>query len=187
MTKEGSIALASKLSQDYKTLERIKKQIADNETAIRKPVDTRYKKYTWFRFFWPFLIYSFLSVFGFTFIALLFLKSPALNFFIALEYIGPIVILIIGGVRATKKRNELNSAASQAVTQRLKHMDQLKKDTEDLKSKLASLNQNVSLMDSSIPQDFKKSTQMEKIRQLMEAGKAESFEEAFEICRNMKN
>lgn len=187
MTKEESIALASKLSQDYKTIERLKKQIADNETAIRKPVDTRYKKHTWFRFFWPFLIYSFLSVFGFTFIALLFLKSPALNFFIALEYIGPIVILIIGGVRATKKRNELNSAASQAVTQRLKHMDQLKKDTEDLKSKLASLNQNVSLMDSSIPQDFKKSTQMEKIRQLMEAGKAESFEEAFEICRNMKN
>ncbi|MBR3465490.1 MAG: hypothetical protein IKH23_10500 [Clostridiales bacterium] len=186
MTKEESIALASKLSQDYKTIERLKKQIADNETAIRKPVDTRYKKYTWFRFFWPFLIYSFISVFGFTFIALLFLKSPALNFFIALEYIGPIVILIIGGVRATKKRNELNSAASQAVTQRLKHMDQLKKDTEDLKSKLASLNQNVSLMDSSIPQDFKKSTRMEKVRQLMEAGKAESFEEAFEICRNMK-
>ena len=41
MTKEESIALASKLSQDYKTIERLKKQIADNETAIRKPVDTR--------------------------------------------------------------------------------------------------------------------------------------------------
>lgn len=183
MTKEGSIALASKLSQDYKTLERIKKQIKDNEAAIGKPVETRYKKYSWFRFFWPFLIYAFLSIFAFTFIALLFLKSPALNFFIALEYIGPIVILIIGGVRAVKKRDELNGAASQAVTQRLKHVDQLKKDTEDLRLKLTSLNHNVSMMESSIPEEFRTAAQMEKVRLLMEAGKAESFEEAFEICK----
>ena len=120
---------------------------------------------------------------AFTFIALLFLKSPALNFFIALEYIGPIVILIIGGVRAVKKRDELNGAASQAVTQRLKHVDQLKKDTEDLRLKLTSLNHNVSMMESSIPEEFRTSVQMEKVRLLMEGGKAESFEEAFEICK----
>jgi hypothetical protein len=43
------------------------------------------------------------------------------------------------------------------------------------------------MMEYSIPEEFRTSAQMEKVRLFMEAGKAESFEEAFEICRNTKN
>ena len=58
MTKEESIALAEKLSKDYKTLERLNKDISDNETILSRPADYQFRPHSAFKFFWPYLIYA---------------------------------------------------------------------------------------------------------------------------------
>lgn len=45
MTKEEAIALVTKLSQEYRGLERLQKQISDNEAVINKPVTIEYARH----------------------------------------------------------------------------------------------------------------------------------------------
>ena len=61
MSKEDSIALAEKLTHEYKALEKLRTQISDNETILKRPVDGSYAQHAAFKFFWPFFIYAVLA------------------------------------------------------------------------------------------------------------------------------
>ena len=62
MSKEESIALAEKLKVEYSTIERLNKEVSENETALRRPISLSGRRYSAFRFFWPFLIYAYLAL-----------------------------------------------------------------------------------------------------------------------------
>jgi hypothetical protein len=62
MSKEESIALAEKLRDEYSAIERLQREINDNQTALKKPVVLFGRRYSMFRFFWPFFIFAYLAL-----------------------------------------------------------------------------------------------------------------------------
>ena len=182
MTKEESIALVTKLSQEYRNLERLRKQISDNEATISKPVTIEYARHSAFRYFWPFFIYAFLAMWGMILLMAIFGAGESAIVWAILVYAVPIGLLIGGGVYARKRRDEENDAASEMARDRMSHVDDLKKETAELKSKLTLLQRRVDGMDEMIPTGFKNSGRMDKIRLLIESGKAKDLEEALAIC-----
>ena len=182
MTKEEAIALVAKLSQEYRGLERLQKQISDNEAVINKPVTIEYARHSAFRYFWPFFISAFLAMWGMILLTAIFGSGDSAIVWAILVYAVPIGLLIGGGVYARKRRDEENDAASEMARDRMSHVDDLKKETAELKSKLTLLQRRVDGMDEMIPTGFKNSGRMDKIRLLIESGKAKDLEEALAIC-----
>ena len=182
LTKEESIALVTKLSQEYRNLERLRKQISDNEATISKPVDYSYARRSAFRYFWPFFIYAFLAMWGMVFLALILGGKDSGLIWAILEIAVPAGLLIGGGIYARNKRDEENDAASEMARDRMRRVDDLKKETAELKSKLTLLQRRVDGMDEMIPAGFKNSGRMDKIRLLIESGKAKDLEDALALC-----
>ena len=182
MTKEEAIALVSKLSQEYRGLERLQKQISDNEAVINKPVTIEYARHSAFRYFWPFFIYAFLAMWGMILLTAIFGSGDSAIVWAILVYAVPIGLLIGGGVYARKRRDEENDAASEMARDRMSRVDELKKQNSDLRSKLSAYQMRVGNMDDCIPPALKNSARMDRIKVLLESGKAKDLEEAFALC-----
>lgn len=182
MSKEDSLALAEKLTHEYKTLEKLRSQISDNETIIKRPVDGSYAQHAAFKFFWPFFIYALLSYILVAVLARIFVAKETTGLWVLLLIGVPVGVLIFGGVHSCRKRDILNAEASELARSRRDNADKLRKDTEEMKSKLKLLEQRVSKMDSEIPAHHRNSGHMAKVKTLLEAGKADSLEDALALC-----
>ena len=182
MTKEEAIALVAKLSQEYRGLERLQKQISDNEAVINKPVTIEYARHSAFRYFWPFFIYAFLAMWGMILLTAIFGGGDSAIVWAILVYAVPIGLLIGGGVYARKRRDEENDAASEMARDRMSRVDELKKQNSELRSKLSAYQMRVGNMDDCIPPALKNSARMDRIKVLLESGKAKDLEEAFALC-----
>ncbi|MCR5488800.1 MAG: helix-turn-helix domain-containing protein [Saccharofermentans sp.] len=182
MTKEEAIALVAKLSQEYRSLERLQKQISDNEAVINKPVTIEYARHSAFRYFWPFFIYAFLAMWGMILLTAIFGSGDSAIVWAILVYAVPIGLLIGGGVYARKRRDEENEAAAEMANQRVRRVDELKKQNSELRSKLSAYQMRVGNMDDCIPPALKNSARMDRIKVLLESGKAKDLEEAFALC-----
>ncbi len=182
MTKEEAIALVAKLSQEYRSLERLQKQISDNEAVINKPVTIEYARHSAFRYFWPFFIYAFLALWGMILLTAIFGSGDSAIVWAILVYAVPIGLLIGGGVYARKRRDEENEAAAEMANQRVRRVDELKKQNSELRSKLSAYQMRVGNMDDCIPPALKNSARMDRIKVLLESGKAKDLEEAFALC-----
>lgn len=187
MTKEESIAFAEKLSNEYKSYERLKKEIEDNKAQLSKNKDTGMTKtYSAFRFFWPYLIYAVVSLNVCYLIASLLSNSTGLAIFFLLGAIGlPIVFLVVGGTRARRLRDESNRSAIEAAQNRRKHIDDLKSETAALDRKLAKKSAELKEYQSIIPLAYRDSGSMSKVVLLLRANKAENFTEAVEMLRKV--
>ncbi len=181
-TKEEAIALVAKLSQEYRSLERLQKQISDNEAVINKPVTIEYARHSAFRYFWPFFIYAFLALWGMILLTAIFGSGDSAIVWAILVYAVPIGLLIGGGVYARKRRDEENEAAAEMANQRVRRVDELKKQNSELRSKLSAYQMRVGNMDDCIPPALKNSARMDRIKVLLESGKAKDLEEAFALC-----
>lgn len=182
MTKEEAIALVAKLSQEYRGLERLQKQISDNEAVINKPVTIEYARHSAFRYFWPFFIYAFLAMWGMILLTAIFGSGDSAIVWAILVYAVPIGLLIGGGVYARKRRDEENDASSEMARDRMSRVDELKKQNSELRSKLSAYQMRVGNMDDCIPPALKNSARMDRIKVLLESGKAKDLEEAFALC-----
>ena len=182
MSKEESLALAEKLTHEYKALEKLRTQISDNETIIKRPVDGSYAQHAAFRFFWPFFIYA---VFAYILVGVLgriFVARETGMIWVFLLVAVPVGVLIYGGIHSCRKRDRLNAEASELARARRDNADKLRKETEEMKSKLKTLETRVSKMDSAIPAHHRNSGHMAKVKTLIEAGKADSLEDALALC-----
>lgn len=185
MTKEESIAFAEKLSNEYKSYERLKKEIEDNKAQLSRNTDTGMTKtYSAFRFFWPYLIYAVVSLNVCYFIASLLSDSAGIAIFFLLGALGlPVVFLIVGGTRARRLRDESNRAAIEAAQNRRKHLDDLKTETAALDRKLAKKGAELKEYQSIVPLPYRDSGSMSKVVLLLRANKAENFDEAIQMLR----
>ena len=170
MTKEESIAFAEKAVTLYKNYERLKKEIDDNRSQLSKPgPDGVVKRYSAFRFFWPYLIYAAVALNVFYFFAQLSSRSYGMAMFMLLAaLVVPVVLLIVGGVSARRKRDASNELAVRAVNDRRRHLDELKKETSMLETGI--LNQLV------IPQPYHLILII-----LLKSNKAETIYQAIEM------
>lgn len=182
MSKEESLALAEKLTHEYKALEKLRTQISDNETIIKRPVDGSYARHAAFKFFWPFFIYAFIAYIAVAVLARIFVDKETTGLWVLLLIGIPVGLLIYGGIHSCRKRDILNAEASELARSRRDNADKLRKETEEMKSKLKTLETRVSKMDSAIPAHHRNSGHMAKVKTLIEAGKADSLEDALALC-----
>ena len=182
MSKEDSLALADKLAHEYKTLEKLRTQISDNETILKRPVDGSYAQHAAFRYFWPFFIYAVLAYIMVGVLGRIFVARETGIIWVFLLVAVPVGVLIYGGIHSCRKRDRLNAEASELARSRRDNVDKLRKETEELKSKLKMLETRMKKIDSAIPSQHKSSGQMAKVKALIEAGKADSLEDAFRFC-----
>jgi len=181
MTKEESIAFADKLINDYKKLEKITKEIEENEQQMNRPIESYPKQHAAFKYFWPFLIYAAVSFTVFYFLAGLFSNSSGLAIVLLLLALGSIpAFLIIGGVRARRIRDELNAAEISFLNNKKDHLLELKKETSILQTKKRTMQKEIKEYEEMLPASLRSSSQISRAKILIQSGKAEDFADAVE-------
>lgn len=185
LTKEESIILAGRLITDYKTLERTEKELEDVKARLSLPADSAPKQYAAFKYFWPFLIYASIATSLLRLVSRLFVNSSAEAgiFFLVLSLIAIPIILIIGGVRAVRLRNENNKIAIETLNKRREQQEFDKKNLDMLTRKRQNLLDRMNVDNSMIPIRLRNSEAMSKLKTLLQSGKAENFEEALNLLR----
>ena len=182
LSKAESIELAEKLTNEYRSLEQLRKQISDNETILKRPVDSSYAHHAAFKFFWPFFIYAFIAYIAVAVLGRIFVAKETTGLWVLLLIGVPVGLLIFGGVHSCRKRDILNAEASELARAKRDSVDKLRKETDELKSKLKTLENRVGRIDKDIPDHHKNSGHMAKAKTLLEAGKADSLIDALALC-----
>ena len=58
MTLDDSIVLVDKLKFKYSEIEKMERNVADNESMLKRPINLNYGSYSFFRFFWKYLVFA---------------------------------------------------------------------------------------------------------------------------------
>lgn len=184
MSLADSIIFVDNLKSRYTEVEKMQKAIIDNESRLIRPLELNYRSYSFFRFFWKYLLFAFISFYLLLIIAALAAgNDTAFNIFLAIAFIAPVALLITGGVLSAKRREEENEAISMGNQRAKDSRQRLEKETAELKNTLAIKKRELYKAASVLPEDFRKSTSMSQIKRLLESGKASSIKEAILILR----
>ena len=94
LSPEESIDYIHKLRDKLAKIEKLEQEVAGNEARLAKPLELNYRSYSFFRFFWPYLVgslctlYFFGLIFAMTsdngranFVSFLFVSVPVFIFF----------------------------------------------------------------------------------------------------------
>lgn len=186
MTLDESILLADKLHKQYTEMEKLGTEIAGNEEYLKHPVDTNVAHYSWFRFFWKWIIIcvvTFVVLVNFAPVFANYGSNAKYIFFYSMAVIIPIILLVIGIVSATKKVNAANSYIDASTAEARKKKEETAVKNEQLKSRRELLRKKLLDYDSIVPAKLRNSTSMSKIRNLLKSGKAKNFEDAVNFLR----
>ena len=178
MTKEESIALAEKLSRKYKEYEDLRKEFDDNKQELSRPVNLEHRPHAAFKFFWPFLVAAAGSMMLFCFLMMIAGALTLVGLFALLTLISPIVLLLVGSIRARRLRDELNSAEINVIREKKKRIKDLTDRNNELEPKCAEIKKELDEYKELIPMDSRSSAKMDKALKLLQTGKAENFSEA---------
>ena len=184
LSLEESIKLAEKLSRDYSELERLRNDIAENEAIIRRPIPLR-ARYSAFRFYWPFFIYALIAfwviyIIG-GIISINVASSGGIIFTIILAFSAVAFFLIYGGARAVGMRESLNTAAAESERTSKRRRDELSQKTSSLRTSMNLLRKKLTVYDTRVPSAFRKKASMERIKGMLQTGKAADFDEAIKM------
>ena len=182
MSLEESITYVEKLKTKYSKIEKLGREIADNESVIARPVRQNSGQYSFFRFFWKYLIWAVVAFYA-TLLLVLFAgnNSTAIDIILALVFIAPIVVLIVGAVLAAKRRNEENEAIYQGNERALEQREELKRKTESLKKDFNALEREIEKYEYAVPRSLRKSSSMNQILTLLKSGKASDLNDAYRL------
>lgn len=181
MTKEESIELAEKLKKEYNNLEKIQKEIDENQEIISKPV-TPAKRHSAFKYFWPYLVSS-VIVGNAGWITGLFVVAATrsgelYSTFAVGGVVLAIVLIIIGAVTSKSRRNELNANAQRAERDRHRRQQVLTEKNKELRTRYTSTKKRLEQYNGIVPREYRDARHMDRVRILLQTGKAENFAEA---------
>ena len=185
ITKEESIALAERLKSEYASVEKLQKEISENETILKRPVVTSGNRHSVFRFFWPFLIYAYLVLVTAVIIGAILVnkyntgRSFEIAFFIGLA--ASVALLVIGRVLAGKKRNRINEALAKEEAQHHERQNDIAERTNELRIKLKNKRSEISEYQNIVPMKYRTKQHMDRVLKLLQTGKAESFADAIDL------
>ena len=185
MSKEESIALAEKLRDEYSAIERLQREINDNQTALKKPVVLSGKRYSMFRFFWPFFIYAYIALYVIYLVGIFI--SAGINevdgiiasLFISIA--AAVGLLIFGGIYASRKRDRLNEQLGEEEYMIRKRQRDLETHTAESMRKLTIKKKGVSEYQNLVPIRFRKKHYMERVLILIQTDRAAGFYEAIDM------
>ena len=182
MTVEESIVFIEKLKHKYQEVEKLQREISDKESAIARPVYQELRRYSFFRFFWKYIIFAIIAFYG-----ILILSSVAagndgaFTVMMILTFLVPIGLLIFGGINAAKRRNEENEAIINSNERAVLQRKELEEKTASLKRDLATRKKRLEADEYMIPTGLRKSSSLAQIITLLKSGKASSLNEAYTI------
>ena len=182
MTVEESIVFIEKLKHKYQEIEKLQREISDKESAIARPVYQELRRYSFFRFFWKYIIFAIIAFYG-----ILILSSVAagndgaFTVMIILTFLVPIGLLIFGGINAAKRRNEENEAIINGNERAVLQRKELEEKTASLKRDLATRKKRLEADEYMIPTGLRKSSSLAQIITLLKSGKASNLNEAYTI------
>ena len=182
MSLEESITYVENLKTKYSKIEKLGREIADNESVIARPVRQNSGQYSFFRFFWKYLIWAIVAFYA-TLLLVLFAgnNSTAIDIILALVFIAPIVVLVVGAVLAAKRRNEENEAIYRGNERALEQREELKRKTESLKKDFNALEREIEKYEYAVPRSLRKSSSMNQILTLLKSGKASDLNDAYRL------
>ena len=189
-TREEGIRLADYLALKYDTLEKLKNEINDIEFNIKKiQVSPEPPRYSVFRFFWPFFIIALGVCFFVTLIASIVAANSSypnvgMVFAEILGYLSIPVVLIIGLFVAKARRNAANEELAAKEMTLTRKADDLHKKVVELRNQQSQINIELTAYKDMLPASMRNKTQLQKIKRLLEAGKAQSFAEAVEQMKH---
>ena len=182
LSKEESIKLCDRLGADYYSLAKMQSEINSLSNTSRNDALYQPKRYSAFRFFWPYLIYGAVSFSICYFLALLsYLSFPLMIFFLIACFVLPIVFVIVGGVRARILRAQCTRDAEDNAYRRRVKMDEERERLDDLISSEKKLRAELALYDSIVPENMRNKSRMGYARKMLETDKAKTFEEAMHL------
>ena len=179
--------VADRLISRYVELERIAKEIANSEEMIaRERAGGSYGRYSAFRFFWKFLviaggIYTLALIIGF-FVAVSALDSDVIYVF---NFIGLAIggaVLLFGGSSARRQRDQYNWRISEKEDALRKRHKELEGRIAELQRKRKRILDELAPYDAIVPEYLRSSDKMKLVKQLIEAGRAATFEDAVRLC-----
>ena len=197
MTREESISMALKLSKDYQAQEKILNLITDHEKRIARPLDESVRHYSVFDFFNKYLAASFIVTFTlaiptYIFCAVSEFLYKSGNPEYANSQIKGILFLVIvfalihlfGGISARKKRDASNESAQNTIRANVKLKEELKKDIADLRIQYDKNQEELEKYNDLVPEDFRNSVSMNRLKALLLANEAEDFEAGIAHIQN---
>ena len=179
MSKTESIALLEKLASKYGSLERTQKEIKDIEQSIEKTTSYQAKQHSAFKFFWPYMVYS--AIAAAVFAVLAFVVYPLFGVFIAAAYIVPIVLTIVGAVRARHLRDKYNNELFNSETRRRRKKREDEERLSQLRSNESSLKKQLEQYDKIVPANMRSKSRLTMAKRMLEMDKVHSFEEAMKL------
>ncbi len=192
LSLDESIYLASDLEKKYSERDRLKKELSDLEQESRRyKLPAKRPRYSAFRFFWPFLIYSQFAVFVvcIIFIGILFgggfgkMSTDAVKLELYLfGFIAEGATLIVGGVYASRKRDKLNQKLIEDEDVIFHKQRDIEAKIIELKGLLRTLEYGLKDFDRRVPIFLRNEKGMIKVRKLLEGGQAEDFDQAVIMC-----
>lgn len=193
LSLEDSIFLAKELEKKYAERDRLKKEISNLEIESAKyRLPERRLRYSAFRYFWPFIIYSQLSclVVGIVFVIIL-LNSRLIDMgeeslktlitFFCFLAMG--ATIIFGAVYARIKRDRMNRKLEEEEQVRSNEQMKIEFKISELRGSLRNLEYNLKDYEKRVPEFMRYESGMKKVRQLLENGEAEDFDIAVCKCR----
>ena len=182
MTVEESIVFIEKLKHKYQEVEKLQREISDKESAIARPVYQELRRYSFFRFFWKYIIFAIIAFYGILILASFAAGNDgAFTVMMILTFLVPIGLLIFGGINAAKRRNEENEAIINSNERAVLQRKELEEKTASLKRDLATRKKRLEADEYMIPTGLRKSSSLAQIITLLKSGKASSLNEAYTI------
>ena len=181
MTKEESIALAEKLQKCYANLDGLKEQIDRNEKQMKSRSSTTIKGHTYIRYFWPWLVAALVAFFLVGFIhnsAFRYSVNSVQYTFMALRYIIPIIVIIVGVIVAGFKKESDSRQVEFAQRSAAETITKLRTANEDNRKKIERIELELEEYRSLIPAKARSKTAMFKVVSMLKTGKAENLEDA---------
>lgn len=182
MTVEESIVFIEKLKHKYQEVEKLQREISDKESAIARPVYQELRRYSFFRFFWKYIIFAIIAFYGILILSSIAAGNDgAFTVMMILTFLVPIGLLIFGGINAAKRRNEENEAIINGNERAVLQRKELEEKTASLKRDLATRKKRLEADEYMIPTGLRKSSSLAQIITLLKSGKASSLNEAYTI------
>jgi hypothetical protein len=191
LSHEDSLYLAADLEKKYAERELTKNELSELEREILKyTLPSRRRRYSTFRFFWPFLIISQIAVFvvGMGLVVVLIatgnleISEDALKALLyLLAFITEGVTIIIGAIVAANKRNRLNAKLEAEELVIMGKQRSINDRIAELRTLLRTQDYAVKEYEGRVPPILRNERGMRRVRELLEYGKAEDFDQAIHM------
>ena len=187
MTLEESIILCEKAQREFNSLEKKNREVSEITRKLDNGLQYSNAQYSTFHFFWPTLIFAFISIYvGVIFMVLigrLYLTNSVYYFSYTLPFLFPIAVLIIGWILAARKRDRENAWLADINREKGDQRKKLREDKESLLHEISTLKAKLNYDYQWIPEKFRKSSSIRTMIRYLKSGQAQDIKSALKMLR----